>query len=299
MKNSRLARFSGFVVAAIVGVVFFWYVAGEADRVPLGFSEDWQWNLQRPGSEVQEQIYDFHNLLLGLSIAISGFVVGLLVYVMVRFSARNNPTPTRTAHNTLIEVIWTVVPVLILLVIAVPSFRLLYLIDRAVEPELTLIAHGYQWYWGYEYPDQQISEYASYLVPDEEIGEGQIRLLSTDAPVVLPVDTDIQILATAGDVLHAFAVPSLGLKEDAVPGRMNEMWVRIDEPGTYYGQCSELCGLGHGYMPIEVRAVSREAFDDWVVEQVAGRELETPPVLLTRSWQDAMAARQLAANEAR
>jgi cytochrome c oxidase subunit 2 len=166
--------------------------------------------------------------------------------------------------------------------------------DRAEEPELTLQVNGYQWYWGYEYPDQQIPEYASYMVPDDELTEDQVRLLSVDNPVYLPVDTDIQVLVTAGDVLHSFAIPAFGMKTDAIPGRMNETWVRIEEEGTYYGQCSEICGTNHAFMPIEIRAVSREAFDDWVVEQTAGLDLEEPPVLLTRSWDDVMAERDMA-----
>ena len=245
--------------------------------------EPWQIGLQPAVSPVASQINDFHNLLLYIIIAIAVFVVVLLGYVMWRFSAKRNPTPSKTSHNTMIEVIWTVIPVIILLVIAVPSFRLLYFMDRVADPEMTVVVQGYQWYWGYEFPDQQIPEFASYMIPDEEITEDQIRLLSVDTPLVLPVDTDIQILVTAGDVLHAWAVPAFGVKMDAVPGRMNETWVRIEEEGTYYGQCSEICGTGHAYMPIEVHAVSREAFDAWVLEQVADLDLETPPVLLTRT----------------
>ena len=245
--------------------------------------EPWQIGLQPAVSPVASQINDFHNLLLYIIIAIAIFVMALLGYVMWRFSAKRNPTPSKTSHNTTIEVIWTVVPVIILLIIAVPSFRLLYFMDRVADPEMTLVVHGYQWYWGYEFPDQQIPEFSSYMIPDEEITEDQVRLLSVDNPLVLPVDTDIQVLITAGDVLHAWAVPAFGVKMDAVPGRMNETWVRIEEEGTYYGQCSEICGTGHAYMPIEVQAVSREAFDAWVLEQVADLDLETPPVLLTQT----------------
>jgi cytochrome c oxidase subunit 2 len=259
-----------------------------------GQPSPWGLGLQQSFSPVKAQMTDFHNLLLVIIIGISLFVLALLVYVMFRFSAKKNPTPSKTTHNTLLEVAWTVVPVLILVVIAVPSFRLLYFMDRAEEPELTLQVNGYQWYWGYEYPDQQIPEYASYMVPDDQLTEDQVRLLSVDNPVVLPVDTDIQVLVTAGDVLHSFAIPAFGMKTDAIPGRMNETWVRIEEEGTYYGQCSEICGTNHAFMPIEIRAVSREAFDDWVVEQTAGLDLEEPPVLLTRSWDDVTAERDMA-----
>lgn len=244
---------------------------------------NWQFGLVESATPVKAMMSDFHTLLLIIISAICVFVLALLVYVMVRFSAKRNPTPSKTTHNTLIEVIWVTVPVLILVVIAIPSFRLLYFMDRAEDPEMSIVVRGYQWYWGYEYPDQQIGEFSSYMIPDEEVQEGQMRLLSVDQPLVLPVDTTVQVLVTAGDVLHSWAMPAFGVKTDAVPGRMNETWVRIEQEGTYYGQCSEICGTGHGFMPIEVRAVSREAFDEWVLEQTAGLDLEEPPVLLTRS----------------
>jgi len=256
---------------------------------------EWQINLQTPATPFAEAGLAFNNLLMVIIIGISAFVLALLAIVIFRFNAKRNPTPSKTTHNTLLEVVWTVVPVLILVVIAVPSFRLLYLGDRVENPEMTLEVTGYQWYWGYEYPDQQIDEFASYMIPDEEIDEeaGQLRLLSVDNPVVLPVDTDIQILVTAADVLHSFAVPAFMIKTDAVTMRWNETWARIQEEGVYYGQCSELCGIGHGYMPIEIRAVSREAFDQWTIEQVGDAEIdpENPPVLLTTTWAEAMAER--------
>lgn len=263
----------------------------------------WQMGLQEPVTPFAREGNDFHNLLLYIITAIAVFVLVLLVIVMVRFNAKRNPVPSKTTHNTMIEVLWTVVPVLILVVIAIPSFRLLYLGDRVENPEMTLQVRGYQWYWGYEYPDQQIEEYTSYLIPDEEIDAdaGQLRLLSVDNPVVLPVDTDIQILVTAGDVLHSWAVPSFMIKTDAVTSRWNETWARIEEEGVYYGQCSEICGTGHAYMPIEVHAVSREEFDQWVMDQVADADIdpEDPPVLLTMTWEEALAQRsvQLAAAE--
>lgn len=256
---------------------------------------EWQINLQTPATPFAEAGMAFNNLMLIIIIAISVFVLALLAIVIFRFNAKRNPTPSKTTHNTLLEVVWTVVPVLILVVIAVPSFRLLYLGDRVENPEMTLEVTGYQWYWGYEYPDQQIDEFASYMIPDEEIDEeaGQVRLLSVDNPVVLPVDTDIQILVTAADVLHSFAVPAFMIKTDAVTMRWNETWARIQEEGVYYGQCSELCGIGHAFMPIEIHAVSREAFDQWTIEQVGDAEIdpENPPVLLTTTWEQAMADR--------
>lgn len=256
---------------------------------------EWQINLQTPATPFAEAGMAFNNMMLVIIIGISVFVLVLLAIVIFRFNAKKNPTPSKTTHNTLLEVVWTVVPVLILVVIAVPSFRLLYLGDRVENPEMTLEVTGYQWYWGYEYPDQQIDEFSSYMIPDEEIDEeaGQLRLLSVDNPVVLPVDTDIQILVTAADVLHSFAVPAFMIKTDAVTMRWNETWARIQEEGVYYGQCSELCGIGHGFMPIEIRAVSREAFDQWTIDQVGDAEIdpENPPVLLTTTWAEAMAER--------
>ncbi len=262
--------------------------AGAAEPRPWGLG------LQEPATPVMERLHEFHNLLLIIIIAIVAVVLGLLVFVMWRFRASRNPTPSRTSHNTLIEIIWTAVPVLILLVIAYPSFRLLYFMDRVEDPELTVVVTGYQWYWSYELPDQQIRPFNSYMLRDDEIGEGQVRLLSVDRPLVLPVDTNVEVLVRGADVLHSWAVPAFGVKKDAVPGRTNHTWVNILHEGTYYGQCSEICGIGHGFMPIEVEAVSREDFDAWVMAQLDGRELDTPPVLLTQTYEEALARQAVA-----
>ena len=224
----------------------------------------WQTGFQPAASPVMVEINWFHNLLLIIITLITLFVLALLVYVMWRFNEKRNPTPTKTTHNTWIEVAWTAVPVIILLLVFVPSMRLLYYSDRAVDAEMTLKVVGYQWYWSYEYPDHGDISIDSYMIPENEIQEGQRRLLEVDNRVVLPVDTTIRILVTAGDVLHNFAMPALGLKMDAVPGRTNETWTKILRPGVYYGQCSELCGDGHAYMPIAIEAVSKDAFRKWV-----------------------------------
>lgn len=216
-----------------------------------------------------ERIVSFHeDLLLWIITAIVIFVFALMIWIMLRYNSKANPTPSKTTHNVPLEVVWTVVPVLILIVIAVPSFKVLFYLDRAPEPEMTLKVTGYQWYWGYEYPDHDNISFLSYMVPEDEIDEeaGQRRLLSTDNIVYLPTDTNIQIVVTAADVLHAWTVPAFGVKKDAVPGRLNEMWVRIEKPGVYYGQCSELCGKDHAFMPIEVKAVPKEEFDAWVAK---------------------------------
>jgi cytochrome c oxidase subunit 2 len=225
--------------------------------------EPWQLGFQAAASPVMERLESLHDLLLWIITLISIFVLALLLYVCFRFRASANATPSRRTHNTLLEIAWTAVPVLILVVIAIPSFKLLYFMDRVTEPELTIKAIGHQWYWSYEYPDDGDFTFDAYLVADEDLQEGQPRLLTTDNAVVLPVQTDIQVLITATDVLHSWAVPAFGVKTDGVPGRINETWLRIEEPGMYYGQCSELCGDYHGFMPIMVRAVTKEEYEAW------------------------------------
>jgi len=227
---------------------------------------DWQLGFQEAVTPVAERIDSFHNMLLYIISFVSAFVFILLIIVIFRFNAKANPKPASFTHNTPIEILWTVIPILILILISLKSFPLLYYSDRTADPEMTLKVTGYQWYWGYEYPDQDGLAFESRMIADDEIdkSKGQKRLLSTDNIVVLPVDTNIQVLITAADVLHAFAMPSFGIKTDAVPGRMNETWVRITKPGVYYGQCSELCGKDHAYMPIEIHAVSKKEFNAWI-----------------------------------
>ena len=226
----------------------------------------WQIGLQDAVTPVAEQLHWLHNILLIVITIITLFVLALLIYVMVRFREKRNPVPSMTTHNTTLEVAWTVIPVIILVLMAIPSFRLLYLQDRTANAEMTIKAIGRQWYWSYEYPDNGNFTFDAYLVKDKDLKAGQPRLLETDNAVVLPVDTNIRVLLTASDVLHSWTVPAFGVKTDAVTGRLNETWVRITKPGTYYGQCSELCGVGHAYMPIKVIAVSKEDFKKWVDE---------------------------------
>jgi cytochrome c oxidase subunit 2 len=240
-------------------------VAAAEDGV-VGAPQPWQLGLQASASPVKEQLTDFHNLLVVVITGITLLVLALLIYVMVRFNSRSNPAPTRTSHNTVIEVLWTVVPVIILVIIAVPSFKVLYYMDKTQDAEMTLKVTGRQWYWDYSYPDQGDIGFSSYMIPDEEIKPGQKRLLEVDNRIVLPIDTNIRILVTAGDVIHSWAMPALGIKKDAIPGRINETWARIDKEGVYYGQCSEICGTNHGFMPIAIEAVSKERFQQWVEE---------------------------------
>ena len=235
--------------------------------------------LQDAVTPVMESVHSFHNLVFWIITAIVVIVMALLLYVMIRFNKRANPTPSKTSHNTLIEIIWTAVPVLILVVIAIPSFRLLYQQDVVPEADLTIKATGYQWYWGYEYADLGIGEFYANLVPDEEIDPeaGQLRLLSTDYPLVVPVDATVRLNVTAADVIHSWAMPSFGVKMDAIPGRLNETWFRAEQVGVYYGQCSELCGLRHAFMPIEIHVVPQDVFDEWAATAAedidAGRTL--------------------------
>jgi cytochrome c oxidase subunit 2 len=249
----------------LVGIVAWAGLAGTA--AAEGGAKNWQMGFRPAASPTAEEIHWFNDvILLPIIVAIVVFVMGLLVYVMWRFSEKRNPTPSKTTHNTVIEVLWTAIPVIILVIIAIPSFKLLYFADRTEESDITLKATGHTWYWSYQYPDFDNIEFDAYLVPEEDLKEGQKRLLTTDNVVVLPVETNIRLLITAADVLHSFALPAMGIKLDAVPGRVNETWLRINEEGTYYGQCSELCGTGHSYMPIMVKAVSKAEFERWIVQ---------------------------------
>jgi len=222
-----------------------------------------QLGLQDAATPVMEDLVSFHNYLLILITIIVLFVTALLAYVMIRFNAKSNPVPSKTTHNTLVEVLWTVLPILILVAIAIPSFRLLYKQLVIPEAELTVKATGYQWYWGYEYPDSADLSFESNMVPEAELN-GRPRLLAADNPLVVPVDTTVRVIVTGADVIHAFAVPAFGVKIDAIPGRLNETWFKATRTGIFYGQCSELCGTSHAFMPIEVHVVSKEEFAQWI-----------------------------------
>lgn len=232
-------------------------------------ASDWQLGLQDAASPVMHEIIWFHDsLLLPIITVITVFVLGLLLFVIFRFNEKANPTPSKTTHNTLLEVIWTAVPILILVVIAIPSFKLLYLQDKAQDADLTIKAIGNQWYWTYEYPDHGNFVFDANMVADEELN-GRPRLLATDNEVVVPVNKVVRVLTTATDVIHNWAMPSLGVKIDSVPGRINETWFKAEKTGIYYGQCSELCGTRHAFMPIQLRVVSEADFEAWVREAQA------------------------------
>jgi len=233
----------------------------------MGQPSPWELGLQEAGSPVMEEITSFHDFLLWVITAITCFVLILLVIIIVRFNARANPTPSRTTHNTPIEVLWTVVPVIILVLIAIPSFRLLFTELDVPKPDVTIKATGKQWYWTYNYPDNGDFEFDSLLVPENKLKPGDLRLLTVDNDLVVPVNKVVHVLVTGADVIHAFAIPSFGVKIDAVPGRMNETWFKATHEGTYHGQCSELCGKDHGFMPITVRVVKDADFSDWATKQ--------------------------------
>ena len=227
---------------------------------------DWQLGFQEPASPVMRSVLELHDFVLIMMTAITIFVLMLIIYVVIRFRQSVNPNPSKRTHNALIEILWTGIPVIILIVMAIPSFKLLYQQDVIPEVDMTVKVIGHQWYWEYQYPEQDDISFESYMIPDEDLKEGDIRLLTVDNKLVLPINKNIHVLVPAGDVLHSFAMPSLGVKKDAVPGRLNETWMNIEKPGIYRGQCSELCGTGHGYMPIVIEAVSQEDFVAWVNE---------------------------------
>ena len=246
-----------------------------------GQPSPWALGLQEAGSPVMADITWFHNFLLVIITAITVFVLILLLTVMIRFNARANPNPSRTTHNAMIEVMWTIVPVVILLAIAVPSFRLLFLEVDSPKPDLTVKATGKQWYWSYNYPDNGNFEFDSILVEDKDLKPDQPRLLTVDNEMVVPVNKVVHVLVTGADVIHSFAVPSFGIKIDAVPGRLNDTWFKATSEGRFHGQCSELCGKDHAFMPITVRVVNDAEFAAWVAQEKknAGLDRAAPTTL--------------------
>jgi len=256
--NRTFTFFTFLSVILGLGAVFSQAIAGE------GQPTDWQITFQKAVTPVMHGINDFHNILMVVITVITIFVLVLLAYVCIKFRAKANPKPSKTTHNTLIEVVWTVVPVLILIGLAIPSYRLL--VKQRVLPvaDMTIKAIGNQWYWSYEYPDHGDLSFDSVMVEDEDLKPGQPRLLAVDNDVVVPVGTTVRVIVTASDVIHNWAVPSFGIKMDGIPGRLNETWFKAEKTGIFYGQCSELCGIRHAFMPIAVRVVSQADFDAWV-----------------------------------
>ncbi|MBC9208742.1 cytochrome c oxidase subunit II [Roseomonas aerophila] len=278
MRRSNVSRFAGFLALAGLatglglGLTSASAFAQASGAVAPGTSPspeviapiDWAMGLQAAAGPVKDAIHDFNQLVLWIITAITIFVGVLLLYVMWRFRASKNPVPSRTSHHTLLEVAWTVVPVLILIVIAIPSFRLIYYQDRAVDADMTINVTGRQWYWHYAYPDAGNLAFDSYPVATADLQPGQLRNLDVDNPLVIPVGKNIRVLTTGQDVIHSFFVPSLGVQKYTIPGRTLETWFRADRAGTFYGQCNQICGQNHWFMPIVVKAVPQAEYDAWL-----------------------------------
>jgi cytochrome c oxidase subunit 2 len=253
----------GAWIASIAAAMSF---AGAAHAVVDG-PVDGGVHLQAAATEIMREITAFHDFLLWIIVAISVFVLALLLWVIIRYNRRANPTPKKFTHNLFVEVVWTIVPVLILVVIAAQSFPLIFKQERIPEAELTLKATGNSWFWNFEYPDQGVTIAANLLPEEDARAQGRPYLLATTEPLLVPVGTTVRVLVTSNDVIHAFAVPAFGVKEDAIQGRVNETWFNVEREGVFYGQCSELCGVNHAYMPIEIHAVSRAEWEQWIVSR--------------------------------
>ena len=284
MKLARKFIAAATILAAVL-YAFAPAVAGTGQPSP------WQLGFQTAVTPVMENIDWFHNLLLYIITVITIFVLVLLVIVMIRFNARSNPTPSKTTHNTLIEVAWTVVPVLILVAIAIPSFKLLFFQLDLPKADVTIKATGKQWFWTYTYPDHGGFEFDSLMLQDKDRKADQPRLLAVDNEIVVPVNKVVRVQTIGADVIHAFAVPSFGIKIDAIPGRLNETWFKAEREGVYYGQCSELCGKDHAFMPIAVRVVNDRDFGAWI-EQAKKKFAREERAPVTVASKDAVEPRQ-------
>ena len=249
-----------------------------AETTNLGVPTPWGMGLQASGGPIKTAIHDFNQMVFWIMVAITVFVAALLAWVAFRYNEKRNPVPSQTSHHTGLEIAWTVVPVLILIVIAIPSFRLIYYQDRTSEADMTINVQGRQWYWNYGYPDHGNFAFDSRPVPTEDLGPGQLRNLAVDEPLVVPAGRNIRVISTGVDVIHSFFVPSLGVQRYAIPGRSIETWFRADRPGSYVGQCNQICGTNHWFMPIEVRAVSPEDFAIWVASARTRYAATTPAV---------------------
>ena len=270
MISRHIAKSWIFVATAIFAVI-----AGSAGAAE---PQAWQLGLQEPAGSIAEKATSLHNLLLVIITAISVFVLALLVYTCVRYREKANPKPSRTTHNTVIEILWTVVPVLILVVIAVPSFRLLYYLDDTKQTEMVVKITGNQWYWNYEYPEEGLA-FDSYMVDEEDLEEGQPRLLTVDYPMVVPEGTKVKLLITGNDVMHSFFVPALAVQTYSIIGRVNEAWIDVPMGAkSYYGQCNQICGVNHAYMPIVIEAVSADDYAKWLATAKEEFALNNMPV---------------------
>lgn len=262
-RASGMGRVFAGLVALAMGLVLT--VPALAESM-VGAPAPWGMGLQPSGGVIKERIASLNSLVFFIIVAITIFVLVLLAYCVWRFSAERNPVPSTTSHHTGLEIAWTVIPVLILLVIAIPSFRLLYFQDRAIDADMTVTVQGRQWYWNYTYSDHGNFTFDSYPIQEADIKPGQLFKLDVDNEMVIPVGANIRILTTGHDVIHSFFVPALGVQKYTIPGRTLETWMRADRPGIFYGQCNQICGTNHWFMPIAVRAVPRAEFDTWVAD---------------------------------
>ena len=248
---------------SLIFIAFFSFLssAGSTETLP----KDWQLGFSEPATELMSDVIAFHSyILMPIITGISILVLALLLYIAYRYNSNRNQIASTTTHNTLIEVLWTVIPVILLIIIAIPSFRILYTAETIPKADLTIKAIGNQWYWSYEYPDYDDFSFDANMLQDDELSDPSLRLLETDTQIVVPVNKVVKLLITSNDVLHAWTIPAFAVKKDAVPGRLNETWFKAEKTGTYYGQCSELCGPKHAFMPINVKVVSQDEFDNWL-----------------------------------
>jgi cytochrome c oxidase subunit 2 len=248
----------------------------------VGAPQPWEMGMQRAFGPLKERVIDLHDLVLVIITVITLFVGALLIWVMYRYNSKRNPVPSQTSHNTILEIAWTVVPVLILVVIAIPSFRLIYYQDRTPDPDMTIKVTGHQWYWEYSYPDQGNIDVESRFVHDEDLKPGQLRLLDVDNQMVIPVGKKIRILSNSTDVIHSFFIPALGVQRYAIPGRTIETWLEADQVGTFYGECNQICGQDHSRMPISVRAVSEADFKTWVEDTKKSASVAALPKMASK-----------------
>jgi cytochrome c oxidase subunit 2 len=275
----RLQRLMGRHPAIRAGALLALVLAGVAGLAGAGQAAEpqpWEIGLQPPATPIKDYMNAFNNELLVIIFLITAFVLGLLLFVIVRFNAKRHPVPSKTSHNALIEILWTIVPVLILVAIAIPSFRLLYFMARVPKGAMTINVTGHQWYWTYGYPAQKIS-FDSNIIPDKDLKPGQKRLLDVDNPLVVPAGTNVRVLITSTDVIHSWFIPSFGVQEYAVIGRHNEAWFNVERPGAYYGECNQICGINHPFMPIKIVALSKPDFDKWLVEAKKNFSAEAAP----------------------
>jgi cytochrome c oxidase subunit II len=276
-------RIVKWLLAVVPGLIFSLSAAPFAwAQGVVGAPQPWEMGMQRSYGPIKDRVIELHNLVLVIITVITLFVGGLLLWVSWRYNAKRNPVPSQTSHNTILEIAWTVIPVLILVVIAIPSFRLIYYQDRTPDPDMTIKVTGHQWYWEYTYPDQGNLDIESRYIHDEDLKPGQLRLLTVDNQLVIPVGKKIRILTTSSDVIHSFFIPAFGVQRYAIPGRIIETWMEADQVGTFYGECNQICGQDHSRMPIAVKAVSEADFKAWVDEAKKSASAAQLPKIASR-----------------